>query len=122
MRWLTISVNAHVHGPVEEAFAYASNVENMDRWMAGVSDARWTSGSDRGQGASFASKYTYFGRTSDITYEVTETETDPDTKKVTERQIEKVERFVPGYLEGTYQNFKDAGERVAGEEDFEEIE
>ena len=68
------SASLVVSKPIDELFGFVENVENMDRWVVGVSEPKWTSPKRSEVGATFASKYTYVGRTHDITYEVTQRE------------------------------------------------
>ena len=49
---------------------FAAKVENMARWFTGVTEPRLTSDGDYGAGSTFASKYTYGGKTHDMAYEV----------------------------------------------------
>ena len=56
---------------IDAVFAFAANVENMDKWVIGVTEPRRTSDGAFGVGSTFFSKYTYGGKTSDINYVVT---------------------------------------------------
>lgn len=56
---------------VEDVFAYAATIENMDAWVHGVGEPRRTSEGPFGVGSTFASTYTYGSKTHDITYVVT---------------------------------------------------
>ena len=71
MRWLEASASIVVQEPPDQVFAFSAAIENMPRWVIGVSEPRRTSGGEFGARSTFASQYTYGGRTHDINYEVT---------------------------------------------------
>ena len=60
-----------VERPIEDVWAFVANIENMDKWVVGVSEPRLSNGRDMGVGATYTSKYTYAGKTQTIDYEVT---------------------------------------------------
>lgn len=64
------SATIMIERPIEDVFVFAANIENMGRWFTGVSEPRLTSDGDYGAGSTFASKYTYGGKTHDMAYEV----------------------------------------------------
>lgn len=64
------TVAIEVGKPVREVWEFVSNIENMPRWVIGVSEPKRTSGGEFGVGSTFTSKYTYGGKTHRITYEV----------------------------------------------------
>jgi uncharacterized protein YndB with AHSA1/START domain len=59
-----------VDRPIEEVWDYIADVENMERWVVGVSETAKVNDID-GVGARYESKYTYAGKTHDMAYEVT---------------------------------------------------
>lgn len=60
--------------PAEQVFAFVAHPETMSQWVAGVTQPKRTSEGEFGLGATFASKYTYRGKTFDVSYLVTEFE------------------------------------------------
>ena len=60
-----------VNKPIQDVWAFVSNIENMDRWVKGVTEPKWTSEGEMGVDSTFASKYTYRNKTFDIVYSVT---------------------------------------------------
>jgi uncharacterized protein YndB with AHSA1/START domain len=65
------SASAVIDRPVEEVYAFVTAVENLDQWVAGVTEPRRTSDGEFGVGATFSSKYTYAGNTHHVSYVVT---------------------------------------------------
>ena len=61
-----------VNRPIEEVWQFISDVQNMARWVSGVSEPRRTSAGELGVGSTFTSKFTYRNRTFDVRYAVTE--------------------------------------------------
>ena len=59
-----------INKPIEEVFSFITDVRNNDRWVEGASETRLTSDKDHGIGATFEGKYTYSGKTHEISYEV----------------------------------------------------
>ena len=72
MGWLESTVKIEVRKPIDEVFGFAADATNMDRWMTGVSEPELTTDGEYGVGTTLRSKYTYGGRTHEITHEVTE--------------------------------------------------
>ena len=64
------STGVVIDRPIDEVFAFVAGVENMDRWVDGVTEPRRTSDGELGLGSTFASKYTWDTKTHDITYVV----------------------------------------------------
>lgn len=62
-----------IESSIDEVFAYISNVENMPRWVSGVTRARLTSDGMR-QGARFSADYTQGLRPAAIAFKVVEFE------------------------------------------------
>lgn len=60
-----------VERPIEDVWAFVANIENMDKWVVGVTEPRLSNGRDMGVGVTYTSKYTYAGKTHTIDYEVT---------------------------------------------------
>ena len=60
-----------VERPIEDVWSFVANIENMDRWVVGVSEPRMSNGRDMGVGATYTSKYAHAGKTHTIDYEVT---------------------------------------------------
>lgn len=56
---------------IEEVFAFVANVENMERWVDGVGDARLASDGEVAVGSTIESDYTYRGKTFEMDMEVT---------------------------------------------------
>jgi uncharacterized membrane protein len=65
------SASLLVNKPIDEVFAYIARLENMEQWADGVSQVQMISQGDVRLGTTFRSKYTYAGKTHNITYEVT---------------------------------------------------
>ena len=66
------SADLVVNKPIHEVWELVTTIENLDKWALGVTEAKRTSEGEFGAGATFASKYTYRGKISDIAYVVTE--------------------------------------------------
>ena len=58
--------------PVQEVWAFVSDLKNMEKWVVGVSDVQIPSKEPVKAGTEFASRYTYGRKTHQVTYEVTE--------------------------------------------------
>ena len=56
---------------IEDVFAYISDLEHMEAWVAGVEDVRLVSGEPGTEGARYESAYTYGGKTHEMSYQVT---------------------------------------------------
>ena len=63
-----------VDRPIEDVWAYVSDVENMEAWVEGVGDVRTGDEFELAAGSTFSSSYTYRGETFDVEYEVTTVE------------------------------------------------
>ncbi|WP_276246936.1 SRPBCC family protein [Haladaptatus sp. YSMS36] len=68
------SASITVDRPIEDVYAYISNVENMANWADGVRNVRYVSGAENEVGATYTSEYTYSGRTTEMSYEITAVE------------------------------------------------
>ena len=66
----TVTINA----PIQRVFEFVANIENMDKWVNGVTEPAWTSERVMEVGATFKSFYSYGGKTHEMTYEVTDLE------------------------------------------------
>ena len=64
----TVTMNA----PIERVFEFLANIENMDQWVNGVTEPRWTSERIMETGATFKSLYGNYGNIHEVTYEVTD--------------------------------------------------
>lgn len=65
------SAEIGINRPIEDVWAFVSDVRTMDRWVTGVSGARQSSDGPLAVGSAVESQYRYAGRTHDIKYEVT---------------------------------------------------
>jgi carbon monoxide dehydrogenase subunit G len=65
------SATERINRPIEEVFAFVSNLENQDRWVEGSSETKATTKDEINVGSTFEGKFTYSGRTQEIKYEVT---------------------------------------------------
>ncbi|WP_338729303.1 SRPBCC family protein [Haladaptatus sp. DJG-WS-42] len=68
------SASIDIAQPVQDVYAYISSVENMANWVDGVSNVQHVSGEPDEEGATYTSDYTYGGRTTEMTYEITTAE------------------------------------------------
>jgi len=71
-RNLTGWAETEIETTPRRAWEFVSDVTNYDRWVKGLTEPRRTSPDPFGPGSTYASKYTYGGRTHELTYEVTE--------------------------------------------------
>ena len=60
-----------VDRPIDEVWAFVSDVEKMDRWAKGVTEPRLASEGEIDLGSVFTSKFTHRKRTFDVRYRVT---------------------------------------------------
>ena len=70
---MQLSSSIRIDRKIEEVFAFVTRVENMARWVSGVSSARLLSPS-MGKGARFVADYTPAWRKNPVEFEVTEYE------------------------------------------------
>ncbi|WP_336359692.1 SRPBCC family protein [Haladaptatus sp. ZSTT2] len=68
------SASIDIARPIQDVYAYVSSVENMANWVDGVSNVQHVSGEPDEVGATYTSDYTYSGRTTEMTYEITAAE------------------------------------------------
>ncbi|MDP3061692.1 MAG: SRPBCC family protein, partial [Chloroflexota bacterium] len=59
-----------VNRPIEDVWAFLSDVRSMERWVTGVSGARQSADGPLAIGSSVESKYQYAGKTHDLKYVV----------------------------------------------------
>ena len=59
-----------VNRPIEDVWAFLSDVRNMERWVTGVSDVRQSSDGALAPGSAVESQYRYAGKTHDLKYVV----------------------------------------------------
>ena len=64
------SASITIDRPIDEVFSFISDVRNMSRWVVGVTEAHMTS-DEVDVGATFACKYRYGWRDSDLELRVT---------------------------------------------------
>ncbi|MDP6451813.1 MAG: SRPBCC family protein [SAR202 cluster bacterium] len=65
------SATVTIEAPIEQVFDYIADIENMDQWVNGVTEPKWTSDPVEETGATFQSFYTYGGTTHEMEYEIT---------------------------------------------------
>jgi uncharacterized membrane protein len=65
------SATVTIDAPIEQVFGYIADVENMDQWVNGVTEPKWTSDPVKEARATFQSFYTYGGTTHEMEYEIT---------------------------------------------------
>ena len=65
------SASVLVDRPIDEVWAFVSDVEKMDLWAKGVTKTRLTSERDVAPGSVFTGKFTHRGREFDVRYTVT---------------------------------------------------
>ena len=65
------SAEMMINRPIEEVWKFISNIDNMGKWVKGITEILRTSEGEFGAGSTFQSKYTYRKKAHDITYEVT---------------------------------------------------
>ncbi len=68
------SANIVIDAPIETVFDFVADPENMDRWITGVTNPKTTSEGEFGVGSTFASDYTYAGKTHSVVYRIVEFE------------------------------------------------
>ena len=66
------SVDMVISAPIEEVWTFVSDLENMDKWVTGITEPQLTSEGEVRAGSTFTSQYTYRGKTFDMAYLVTE--------------------------------------------------
>ena len=64
------TAQAIIEKPVEDVWRFITDVPNLPQWAEEMSDTVYTSDGDFGEGSTFASKYTYRGKTFDVDYRV----------------------------------------------------
>jgi uncharacterized protein YndB with AHSA1/START domain len=64
------SATVTIDAPIEQIFEFVANIENMDLWVNGVTEPRWTSEQIMEAGATFKSFYGNAGNIHEVTYEV----------------------------------------------------
>jgi uncharacterized protein YndB with AHSA1/START domain len=71
---LTIETSVVINRPIEEVFAFVSDVENTPSWAGPVIEAQQTSAGPIGVGTTSTRVIQFLGRRMESTYEVTEYE------------------------------------------------
>ena len=79
MRWLAATTSIEIERPIDDVWAFVTDIGNMPHWVDGVSDAAVTAGADAAAsgleaGTPFMSQYTYAGRRHTMEYVVTDLE------------------------------------------------
>jgi hypothetical protein len=64
------SAKVIINKAIEEVYTFITDVRNNDKWVEGASDTHLTSEGEIRVGSVFEGKYTYSGKTHDISYEV----------------------------------------------------
>ena len=65
------SASITINKPIEEVWAFIVDIQNMDRWVTGVSEPQHTSEGEFKAGSTFTTRYTYRRKTFYIDYIVT---------------------------------------------------
>ena len=76
------SANLVIDVPIQTVFDFVADIENMDRWINGVTGPKRTSEGELGVGSTFESYYTYAGKTQRVAFRTVEFE--PPTRTATE--------------------------------------
>ena len=68
MRWLAATTSVEIERPIDDVWAFVTDIGNMPHWVDGVSEAILTPEADAAAsglavGTPFMSQYTYAGRT-----------------------------------------------------------
>ena len=58
---LTASARVQIARPIEEVWAFASHVPNMEQWVDGMSETELVGGGEVGRGSEIRGVYTYGG-------------------------------------------------------------
>jgi len=69
---ITVEQNVVINRPVDEVFAYVSNVENMDQWAAEIVEVKKTSDGPVGAGTTFTGVVRVPGRWMENEHEINE--------------------------------------------------
>ncbi len=71
---MKIEYSILINRPIEDVFAYVSNVENWPQWISGASETKQTSPGPMGVGTTFTQVSHYLGRQFEVNARVTEYE------------------------------------------------
>ena len=76
MRWLAATTSIEIERPIDDVWAFVTDIGNMPHWVDGVSEAILTPEADAAAsglavGTPFMSQYTYAGRRHTMEYVVT---------------------------------------------------
>ena len=76
MRWLAATTSVEIERPIDDVWAFVTDIGNMPHWVDGVSEAILTPEADAAAsglevGTPFMSQYTYAGRRHTMEYVVT---------------------------------------------------
>jgi uncharacterized membrane protein len=72
MAVITVDVSTNIQRPVEEVFAFLTNIENLKSYARGVTEAEWLPPGYVGIGSRFRVVRSVMGRAHDLTCEVTD--------------------------------------------------
>ncbi|MGM0558056.1 MAG: SRPBCC family protein [Myxococcota bacterium] len=64
------SAQVKIERPLDEVFAFATDVQYFDQWVLGVRNSRWLTGAPRRAHAEFELTYSYAGVPLDFVFEV----------------------------------------------------
>ncbi len=73
-----IEAGVVINRPVDEVFAFTTNLENDAQWQSGIEESRWTSDGPRGKGSTGLQVIRFLGRRMEIEFLITDSE--PDRK------------------------------------------
>ncbi len=81
---LTASARVQIERPIEEVWAFASHVPNMEQWVDGMSETELIGAGEVGRGSELRGVYTYGGGSAPVLMRVTEFQ--PPRRMVTDAQ------------------------------------
>ncbi len=81
---LTASARVRIERPIEEVWAFASHVPNMEQWVDGMSETELIGGGEVGRGSEICGVYTYGGGSAPVLIRVTAFQ--PPRRMVTDAQ------------------------------------
>ena len=82
VNFMRASASLVIDVPIQTVFDFVADIENMERWINGVTESKRTSGGELGVGSTFESYYTYAGKTHSVAYRTVEFE--PPTRIASE--------------------------------------
>src|SRR5690349_15905754 len=66
LRWMEFDLEQPIDCPVDEVFAYVTDVRNVPKWQESAESVEWIE-----EGRRFRERRTFMGRTADVEMEVT---------------------------------------------------